>query len=210
MVEIATANADNERVSDRVGFEQADITSLSHLNDGEADLTCFTFGAHHMPDLETVKNVIREMDRVTNAEGLVFLMDGVRLRSKSITDQYMKSVGYNFVELGLYRIFEDLRNSLLAAWTVEEMRTVIPSDSKRNWCQLTPFGFPISQFLVGYPPNRKSLFLRTAKAENNPLIRELLPKWEIQVGKSWTQETRQIWRISHALLFSSLGYRAFA
>lgn len=161
MVEIANQNARNLALADRVVFRAGDATNLCDLRDNACDLATFTDAAHHMPDLVAVARVISEMNRVTRPEGLVMIMDLVRLRTAALTERYVNCLGHDYVQRGLPAFFDDFRNSMYAAWTAKELRETIPRDTDRTWCHIVPRGLPTIQIVLGLPAGRKKPFLRS-------------------------------------------------
>ena len=161
MVEIANQNARKLGLADRVTFRAGDATNLFDLRDNACDLATFTDAAHHMPDLAAVARVISEMNRVTRPEGLVVIMDLVRLRTAALTERYVNCLGHDYVQRGLPAFFDDFRNSMYAAWTAKELREAIPRDTDRTWCHIVPRGLPTIQIVLGLPAGRKKPFLRS-------------------------------------------------
>jgi len=205
MVDVATQNSSRAGLSDRVVFKHGDATKLDDIGSGELDLASFTGAAHHMPDLETVAGILREMDRITKPEGLVMVMDLARLRTEGLTERYIKTLGHDYVERGLPSFLEDFRNSMYAVWTPREFRTAIPTDSQRWWCHVVPRGLPTVQMIFGLPVGRKKVFLRPGfRAKEHPLIRQWYPRWEEQVSHVWAKETlREFHLMRTTLAFAS-------
>ncbi|MBI3615862.1 MAG: hypothetical protein HY211_05025 [Candidatus Omnitrophica bacterium] len=167
-----------------------DVTQPGDFPSGRWDLTSFTMGAHHLPDLETVSRVVKQMDRITQPEGLVMVMDVARLRTARFTEHYVKFMGRDHLKRGLKKLFEDFHHSMYAAWTTREFKTVVPPASTRRWCRLVPFGLPTVQILLGLPVGRKRVFIRPGfSAQENPLIREWAPRWAKENGLQWTKES---------------------
>jgi ubiquinone/menaquinone biosynthesis C-methylase UbiE len=159
MVSVASQNAVQKKM-EHLSFQTGDATELVDFGDEEFDLTTMMDAAHHMPTLELVNKVIGEMDRVTKADGLVVLMDLVRLRTKSLTDEYVHLLAYDYVERGLPSFLDDFRNSMFAAWTPKELASTVPAHSRRQWSLVVPRGLPFAQFLIGYPQGRRSVFVK--------------------------------------------------
>ena len=135
-----------------------------------------------MPDLKTVRQVLREMDRISRPEGLILVMDLARLRTGQLTERYVNLLGHDYVERGLPQFFEDFRNSMYAAWTVDELRSAVPTDSRRVWCQLVPRGLPSMQFILGLPVGRRRPFIRKGypwKWDNSIVPAEMRPEWRM-------------------------------
>ena len=179
MIKVAGKNA-NEQGLPQASFDLADVTNLSNYDDNQFDLTTFTDAAHHMADLNTVERVIKEADRVTKPEGLVVVMDLVRLRTESITESYVQLVGGDYNERGLSAFYDDFYHSMYAAWAKEELAATIPNGTARNWYQLAPAGLPTIQFLLGVPCSQQSAFQRKGvpwSPGNHPLCSELRFDW---------------------------------
>ncbi len=77
MVEVANKNA-RERGLDQVVFRTGNATELSDFSADRFDLATMMDAAHHLPSIDMVGQVLREMDRVTRSDGMVVLMDLVR------------------------------------------------------------------------------------------------------------------------------------
>ncbi len=159
MIDTATKNAKLKGI-ESARFELRDITNLDDYADNTFDLTTFCDAAHHFDSLEQVRSIVEEMDRITCADGVVFVMDLVRLRTKEITEKYVKLVGADYHTRGLSAFYEDLYHSMFAAWTADEFRAAIPQSSTRTWHHIVPKGLPALQMLVGIPATRSRLRLR--------------------------------------------------
>ena len=190
MVETARGNAARSHLEQQVRFQVGDVRKLDSIDTDQIDLASFTDAAHHMPDLETVSHVFREMDRITRPEGLVMVMDLVRLRTARLTERYVNLLGHDYRERGLPHFFDDFRNSMYAAWTANELRRAIPKETGRTWCQIVPRGLPTVQVVLGLPAGRTRPFVRPGFGlREHPLIREWYPRWVSEVGKKWADET---------------------
>jgi ubiquinone/menaquinone biosynthesis C-methylase UbiE len=160
MIEAARRNAMALGLAERAEFRTGDITHLENIDSGSLDLASFTDAAHHMPDLQTVEHVLREMDRMTKPDGLVMVMDLVRLRTSELTEKYVHALGQDYVAQGLPDFFNDFRNSMYAAWTVREINQAIPRGTRRLWRHLVPGGLPTVQVILGLPAGQQNVFLR--------------------------------------------------
>ena len=192
MIETARRNASQTGLEDGVAFQVGDVTQLTHIESDSSHLTCFTDAAHHMPDLQTVEQVLREMNRITQPDGSIMLMDLSRLRTAELTERYCKTLAQDYVDRGLPQFFDDFRNSMFAAWTASELRAAIPTDTNRCWCHLVPRGLPTVQIILGLPVGQNRIFQRPGFPQGrHPLLREWLPVWEREVGPKWAKETQQ-------------------
>ncbi len=182
MIETATANAAATGLGDRVRFRLADVTQLDGIESGSVDLANFADAAHHMPDLPTVSRVLVEMDRITRPDGLVMVMDLVRLRTARLTERYVGLLGADYVERGLPQFLLDFRNSMYAAWTPKELRQAIPRNSRRHWRHLVPRGLPSVQIILGLPVGRTRTFVRSGvpwTPADNPVPPAMRAEWNI-------------------------------
>ena len=180
MVQTAGRNALQQNLQ-QASFDLADVTNLARFPENQFDLTTFTDAAHHMDEIETVRNVLEQADRVTKPEGLVVLMDLVRLKNAKITESYVQLVGGGYHQQGLSLFYDDFYNSMFAAWTVEEMSHAVPQGTGRNWFQLSPRFLPTIQFLFGVPKRQTKLFQRKSVPwdhSNHPLNKELRAEWQ--------------------------------
>ena len=167
MVKVANANAQEQGMHD-ISFQEADATALNDFSDSQFDLTTMMDAAHHLspprdenqldPSTKWVSAALCEMDRVTAPDGLIVVMDLVRLRTKSITETYIELLAHDYVKRGLPAFKEDFRDSMYAAWTSTEFRLAVPRQSKRRWSQVVPRGLPFAQFLIGFPKERQRPF----------------------------------------------------
>ena len=182
MIDVATRNAAEQGLAKRLAFRVGDITNLEGIESGQFDLAGFNTAAHHMPDLGTVTNVLREMDRVTKPDGLVMVMDLVRLRTRALTERYVKTLGQDYVERGLPAFLDDFRNSMYAAWTAKELRQAIPRDTARYWCHIVPRGLPTIQVILGLPVGQKRPFVRSGVPwgpDETPVPPDLRSEWRL-------------------------------
>ncbi|HTU89679.1 MAG TPA: class I SAM-dependent methyltransferase [Gemmataceae bacterium] len=182
MITTASRNAHQQGLGDRVDFRVGDITRLDDVAEGVLDLASFTDASHHMPDLQSVSQVLREMERIAKPSGLVMVMDLVRLRTAELTERYVNLLGADYIQRGLPAFFQDFRNSMYAAWTVQELRQTIPDITNRYWCHLVPRGLPTIQIIVGLPIGRKKIFLRSDfpwTKEQNPVAQEMRSDWKM-------------------------------
>jgi ubiquinone/menaquinone biosynthesis C-methylase UbiE len=180
MVQKATENAMEQGLQPRVTFCQGDATRLVDIPSAEFNLASFTDAAHHMPDLNSVTLVLREMERITKPGGMIMVMDLVRLRTASLTERYVKVLGHDYVARGLPDFFEDFKNSMYAAWTPSEIASAVPPETQRQWWHIVPRPLPTLQVILGLPVGRERPILRGgvpwARGEG-PVSRENHGEW---------------------------------
>jgi ubiquinone/menaquinone biosynthesis C-methylase UbiE len=196
MVDIASKNARARHLQQRVRFRQGDATGVPDIPDKTVSLASCTDALHHMPNLDTVTKVLREMHRITSPRGLIMAMDLVRLRNEALTEYYVNVLGGDYLQRGLESFFDDFRNSMFAAWTADELFSAVPRDTGRWWCQLVPRGLPTVQVLLGLPRGQRHPFVRPAfGGEENALVRDWYDTWSKDVGPKWAKRTRGDCRI---------------
>jgi len=182
MFAIASQNATQQGLDRAVSFQRGDVTNLADLASGSFSLSSFTDAAHHMPDIETVGQVLREMDRVTRPDGLVMVMDLARLRTAKLTERYVNTLGHDYVARGLPAFLDDFRNSMYAAFTVAEMRQAIPRKTRRFWCHVVPRGLPTTQIILGLPEGRSKPMVRGGVPwddASHPIPDSMRSEWSI-------------------------------
>lgn len=182
MVRTATQNAAQQQLDKKVRFQSGDITNLQDFANGSVDLASCTDAVHHLPTIELVARVMQEMDRITKPDGLVMVMDLARLRTQQLTERYVEVLGRDYVKEGLQNFLNDFRNSMFAAWTVEELRQAIPRNSKRHWCHLVPRGLPSTQIILGLPIGRHKPLLRGGSPwlpHQCPVPKQMHSEWRI-------------------------------
>jgi ubiquinone/menaquinone biosynthesis C-methylase UbiE len=202
MLDAARRNAAAAGLADRVRFHAGDVRDLRGLPEGRFDLCTFTNGAHHLPDLATLAGVLEQMDHRTRPDGLVMVLDLARLRTGVLSDRYAEVVAGDYVCRGLPRLREEFRQSLRAAWTIEEMRRAIPKQTRRVWCHLVPAGLPTVQVVLGLPWGRHRPFVRggspwhpgAAPVPADMRLEWALLRWSLRLGRRYTGGTERCWR----------------
>ena len=190
MVRAATENAHREGLAGKIRFEVRDAVQPDESTAGKWDLVTFCHAAHHMPTIDMLAQVLRCMDHYAKRDGLVMVMDLVRLRTAKLNDRFVNVLGHDYLERGLQHYFKDFQNSMLASWTPAEMVSAVPRETRRWWCHLLPRGLPTTQILLGLPVGRKQVFVRSGwGVAGHPLFREWYSRWERQVSPAWAKET---------------------
>jgi ubiquinone/menaquinone biosynthesis C-methylase UbiE len=181
MIQTAKANAEKQHLP-QCTFQLEDVTQLESIESNEFDLCTFADAAHHMPDLGTVGKVFAELDRITRPEGLVFVMDLVRLNTKELTDSYVNLLGHDYHRRGLSAFCADFHNSMHAAWTPTDLTSAIPVRSRRNWFRGIPIGIPSLQVFLGTPSAQPQRQLRKGlpwSPEHSPLDSSMRGEWHL-------------------------------
>jgi ubiquinone/menaquinone biosynthesis C-methylase UbiE len=182
MIEVAKKNATTQNVQDKCQFQLADVNNLNEFKPEQFDLTTFADAAHHMPNIQVVSTILKEMERVTKPEGLIVLMDLARFKTENLTEQYINTLASDYISRGLPNFFNDFRDSMYAAWTITELRTCIPNNSNRVWVHLFPKLLPTVQFILGLPVGQKTPFLHSQSLwdeQKLPLTKESKLEFEL-------------------------------
>ena len=129
-------------------FERADATDLGMFPDNHFKLAVCSNSAHHMPDSNHLNSLISEMDRVTAGDGLVVIMDLVRPKNERLLETYWRLFGAEYARDGHVALLSDFRNSLIASWTMSELRRAVPKRGAVNWRHLGLKPIAVNQFLV--------------------------------------------------------------
>ena len=137
MLDSARAHAASQNLRN-IGFEQSDITDLSQFKDASFDAVISTMALHHLPTLEHLRRCLREVRRVLNPGGAVYLADFGRLKS-------LKSVIF-FAYMNADRqphVFSlDYERSLRAAFEFDDIKRVaaeeLPADVQVHSTFLSP------------------------------------------------------------------------
>jgi ubiquinone/menaquinone biosynthesis C-methylase UbiE len=194
MVRAASANAMTQGAAN-VRFRLGDVTQLGEISDDYFELSTFCDAAHHMPDLATVSQVLSEMDRITKADGLVFIMDLVRLKTAKITDDYVSLLGRDYHRRGWPAFYEDFHNSMYAAWTAIELASAVPKASRRQWICWKAVGLPSIQLLIGLPHSQGKRLLRSGfpwQPEESVVERPLRAEWRLMRRSLLTSPARKL------------------
>ncbi len=166
MLQRARQNADKNQASHHVHFLQDNVSSPQVLKAKSYDLVTVLNGIHHFPSLEHVRATLQVADQVTSDQGLIVIMDPVRQKSTRLAEGYIKTAGQDYLDQQLPNFYRQFRDSVYASWTPDELWSVIPQSTRRNWVQITPFGLPTFQILVGLPVGRTSLFVNHSLPES--------------------------------------------
>jgi ubiquinone/menaquinone biosynthesis C-methylase UbiE len=174
MLSYAERNAEREKLLAKMHFIKNDVTKLDSIQNESIDLTTFLNGAHHFNSIDEVKKVLIEAERITKADGLIYVMDPVRQKNKKISDMYFNISGEDYVRKGMNFFNKDFYNSLLASFRPQEFIHAIPENSKRQWVLIVPFGVPSFQILIGLSKDQKKLFQHSGSSIS--YIKTLIPE----------------------------------
>lgn len=180
MIETANRNAERLQVANDVRFTKGDVTQLSSHRDSQYDLSTITFAIHHLPTLDDVTRAFAEMDRVTDPNGTVMILDLARLPNSGVTESFVRIAGSDYKKRGMDFMYSDFYESMFAAWTVEELRSAVPRSGKRKWMHLVVSGIPTLQVLIGFPHGRESVWVRDGfpwSGDSHMLAPGLIPEW---------------------------------
>lgn len=186
MIGKAKANAADWGLSDRVTFLTADVLQ-SDLGDGEFDLVTCNDAAHHLTganssSMEKVAQLIGQMDKMVVPMGTILLMDLVRLKSEWLTERYTRAIGKDYLAKGWNRFYEDFCESMRAAWTPDELESLLNDTDQRRWQMIVPRLLPTVQIAISVPNDNKKLRLQSGVPWENiasPIPKELRLDWAL-------------------------------
>lgn len=121
-----------------VSFQEGDITRLSAFEDRSFDAVVSTLSLHHLPTFEMLRQTFAEAARVLRADGGVYITDFSRLKVRSSIEYF----AYQYVDRQPALFTQDYLNSLLAAFTLEELRaaaTPLTGRAKLSSTWVVPF-----------------------------------------------------------------------
>jgi ubiquinone/menaquinone biosynthesis C-methylase UbiE len=138
-------------------FSNSSMTDLSKLEtvngktDSFYDLITITDCAHHLDTVKDFSKVIVESEKKVSKEGIIFISDVVRPKTYFIFKHYYKWISKKNELLKLNAHNLDFKNSIQAAFTVEELTSAIPHTTNHSWYQIAPKGFKYTQIIIGLP-----------------------------------------------------------
>jgi len=101
-----------------VSFQEGDITRLSAFADHSFDAVVSTLSLHHLPTTDMLRQTFAEAARVLKPGGGVYITDFSRMKVRSSIEYF----AYQYVDRQPTLFTQDYLNSLLAAFTLDELR----------------------------------------------------------------------------------------
>jgi SAM-dependent methyltransferase len=151
-----------------VSFQEGDITRLSAFADHSFDAVVSTLSLHHLPTLKMLHQTFAEAARVLRPNGGVYIMDFSRLKLRSSIEYF----AYQYVDRQPVLFTQDYLNSLLAAFTLDDLRaTGAPLMEHATLC---------STWAVPFMASFKSPVRQPANPQLHGRFKELaaaLPAW---------------------------------
>lgn len=102
-----------------VSFQQGDITQLSAFGDQSFDAVVSTLSLHHLPTYGMLEQTFAEAARVLRPGGGVYITDFSRLKVRASIEYF----AYQYIDRQPALFTDDYLNSLLAAFTLDELRS---------------------------------------------------------------------------------------
>lgn len=191
MVRVAGKNGKIEKAP--VRFSEGDVRYLTkqHIGAEQFDLALFTNSAHHMDTKEDVTAVLDVAEKACRPDGVIVVTDMCRMPTADLTERFVNIVGEEYEPA----MFQDFKNSMHAAWSKDELPTMIPQSTGRVWWQIVSGVLPYYQVLIGLPVGREQLFLRDSlKWEEAGLFRSATARsdWETTKDGYYNGITRQV------------------
>lgn len=115
MVDIGRCKVENHKLSHRINIQQSFIPD-PNIKPADYDLIISKDLLHHLPDPSVLW---REMDRLANAKTQIYVMDLLRPGSEQEAREIVNETSFHEPEV----LKLDFYNSLLAAFTMEEMES---------------------------------------------------------------------------------------
>ena len=141
-----------------------DMTKLTAFEDNSLDLVVTMNSIHHLPDEAHARQALKTFERIAKDDGLIFIQDVNRLKSKFQTQLYTETTGMKTTP-GFEFFQKDFELSMDAAWTHENLLSFIPKDTQRSWYVMRPLTIRAMSIIVGVP---KSFEEKHIKLLNSP------------------------------------------
>lgn len=151
-----------------VSFEECDITQLSAFDDRSFDAVVSTLALHHLPSYRMLQQAFAEAERVLRPGGGVYISDFSRLKVRASIEYF----AFQYANRQPALFTEDYLNSLLAAFTVDELESASRP--------LAPYAKLSATWLVPFMVSIKSPVRQAADAALRSKFKDLveeLPSW---------------------------------
>lgn len=122
MLEVGRASIDQQGI-DNVELREEDMTRLAGIADRSVDVVISSMALHHLADLAQLEATFRNIARVLRNDRAIYLNDFGRLKSVETVDYFVSRASDGADQATLL----DYRNSLLAAFSLEEFQTLAAS-----------------------------------------------------------------------------------
>ena len=190
MIEKARINAEaaglDNVVEYAVGNALAPDTLEPFMN--RCDLVSCNDAMHHMNDEEStdaktkVRSLFKSMDSLCSPTGIAVAMDLARLKTPFVNALYSSAISDEYRKNGWDQFSRDFENSMVAAWTIEEITQMMPKETEhRKWQQIVPRLMPFNQFVIGVPNDQMPIKVRQDKLWSKelqpPIPRKFRPEW---------------------------------
>ncbi|MFK8258380.1 class I SAM-dependent methyltransferase [Erwinia sp. AnSW2-5] len=116
MLDIARKNIKEKRISN-ITLIKNDITDIKSVASGSIDIAISSMAIHHLPDIDSLRTLFKEIERILTPEKRVYLYDFGKTKRTETIDFFLSTVTNDFVR-------EDYRNSLKAAFSLNDFRTL--------------------------------------------------------------------------------------
>ncbi len=183
MLNLCQHRIQNEHLPrERFSFIVGEMSRLDTFPDHAFHAATWTYAAHHTSDLEKVRQTLREMNRVTHPDGILLVLDLGRLKTASLNEWYTQWAGRRYNDV----MQTDFRDSMNAAYTADEIRTILDTPDMPSLEHYVLPAMPVLQFLVR--PARGSL-------RGDGLLASPTPSRPPQVARAYRQ-VRQLFRMA--------------
>jgi len=124
MLRVARGNIKAKKLERRITLAQADVASLPFKNNS-FDVVSSCNMLHH---LENPVNFLNEANRILKKDGIFVIRDLVRPASEFILNLFMRTIAIPYNSL----MKKEFKDSLLAAFTVDEIQKAVKNSDIRN------------------------------------------------------------------------------
>ncbi len=156
-----------------IEFFKDDVTNLKNIpNSFKADVVISTMAIHHLPNLIHLELFFIQVYKLLKNNGVVYIADLVRPKTESALNLFVRDV-QNRTDLNIFT--QDYKNSLQAAFSEEDIQTIIKKHNMRGLVLKTTKAMKFL-FVLQSANNRVS-FWKSKKINKIPIFKVKLSCW---------------------------------
>lgn len=114
MLELARKNIKEKNIRN-IKLLKQDITDIKQITNNSIDVVISSMAIHHLPTKELLTSLFKEIERILKSDKRLYLYDFGKIKRTETIDFFLGTVNNVFVK-------EDYKNSLKAAFTVEDFK----------------------------------------------------------------------------------------
>lgn len=135
MLKLANENKKKYEV-ENLDFIKADMNKLlTEFRGRKFDLIIWSYAMHHTNTKDEVINIINSSLELLNEDGVLFIFDFERLKTKKLAKEFGEEYNLPFG----YEHFLDGYNSALAAYSFDEVEEILKQSNWNNYKHIHPF-----------------------------------------------------------------------